>query len=124
MSEEETTPETENDTPVEEVQEVPTSSKSVEEEQAAVVEPSTPAPDFSQLKIGDRGHFVLQDGKREGECRPFDVTMILDREHGVVNGRVSTDFGDFDGAGQDGLFIENCTFSTEHVKGTWHNLHV
>lgn len=110
------TPETEKETPV--------SSKSVQEEDAPVVDPEKPAPDFSQLQIGDRGHFVLQDGFAEGQCRPFDVTKILDREHGIVNGRVATDMSDFAGAGQDGLFIENCVFSDEHTKGTWHNLHV
>ena len=123
-------PEEEN-TSVTNVPEMPTPSEETaastpaEEEQSAPVEaPADTTPDFSTLRIGDRKHFVLQDGMNEGACRPFDIANFTDKEAGLVNGFVTTDASrDYPGAGHDGLFIEACEFDAEHKPGTWHDLH-
>lgn len=103
-----------------EQQEFPTSNKGIVAEEAPALPAPDPAPDFSSLKIGTRALFVLRDGNREGESRPFDVTYIHDQAKGLVNGRVLTDFHDFTGAGQDGLFIENCEYDANNAPGSWH----
>lgn len=103
-----------------EQKEFPVDSKSVLEEEAPAMPVPSPAPDFSGLKVGTRALFVLRDGNREGESRPFDITYIHDQATGLVNGRVLTDFHDFTGAGQDGLFVEDCEFNADNVPGSWH----
>lgn len=93
-------------------------------QEAPVDAPASSDPDFSTLKIGDRKHFVLQDGFSEGQCRPFDIVSFEDQSKGLVNGRVLTDaVHDYHGAGSDGLFIENCGYDAEHKPGSWHDLH-
>lgn len=86
--------------------------------------PAANDPDFSTLKIGDRKHFVLQDGLCEGECRPLDIVSFADLKAGLVNGRVLTDsIHDYTGAGRDGLFVEACGFDADHKPGSWHEVH-
>lgn len=95
-----------------------------ETQEAPVDEQKVSDPDFSTLKIGDRKHFVLQDGFSEGQCRPFDIVNFEDQSKGLVNGRVLTDaVHDYQGAGQDGLFIENCGYDVDHKPGSWHEIH-
>lgn len=103
--------------------EIPTGTH-VATQEAPVDVPASTDPDFSTLKIGDRKHFVLQDGLSEGQCRPFDIVSFEDQAKGLVNGRVSTDpIHDYHGAGSDGLFIENCGYDADCKPGSWHEAH-
>lgn len=109
--------------PAPETTSTPTGDHQVKQD-VPVDTPASTDPDFSTLKIGDRKHFVLQDGLSEGQCRPFDIVSFADQAAGLVNGAVITDFNrDYSGAGRDGLWIDACGYDAEHKPGTWHDLH-